>query len=427
MQREISVEELAGNVCFLGVSDKMRKTNKITVAIVVPLSQSTVSEHAVLPYILKRSCREYPDFTALNEKLSMLYGASLHAGVSKLGENQLLTMTISSLDDRYSLGGEKIASECGALLASMLFDPALENGLFRENDVNVEKRQLHEKIEAEINDKRQYAKKRAIEIMCENEAFGIDRLGTVEAADSLTADKITAAWHNVLANAPIVVTVLGPADPEPVIKEMKERFANLQRKAKPIRKTEIILSTDEVKNVTERMDITQSKLVIGFRAGIAEPDSEVNSMRLMTALFGGTPHSRLFMNVREKLSLCYYCAARYDTIKGIITVECGLEEDNAEKAQQEILNQLEIIKKGEFEDLELETAKMSYINSVKSVRNSLTELEGWYLNQILNRTIDTPEERADKINAVTKQQIIDAAGKLQLDTVYLLAGKEVEA
>lgn len=427
MQREIRIEELAGNVCFLGVSDKMRKTNRITVAIVVPLAQSTVSEYAVLPYVLKRSCREYPDFTALNEKLSMLYGASLDARVSKLGENQILTISISSIDDRYSLGDEKIASECASLLASMLFDPALENEVFREKDVKVEKRLLHERIEAEINDKRQYAKKRAVEIMCENEAFGIDRLGSAEGADNLTAEKITAAWHNVLSNAPIVVTVLGPADPEPVIKEIKERFEKFKRAARPIKKTEVVLETDEVKNVVERMDVTQAKLVLGFRAGIAEPDKEVNAMRLMTALFGGTPHSRLFMNVREKMSLCYYCAARYDAIKGIITVDCGLEEQNAEKARQEILNQLEIIKNGEFEDSELEAAKMSYVNSVKSVRNSLTELEAWYLNQILNRTIDTPEERAEKINSVTRQDVIDAANKLKLDTVYLLAGKEADA
>ena len=163
-----------------------------------------------------------------------------------------------------------------------------------------------------------------------------------------------------------------------------------------------------------------------FRSGTASPDEDVMATRLMTALYGGTPHSKLFLNVREKMSLCYYCSSQYDRYKGIIMVGSGVEQQNIEKARKEILHQLEEVQNGNFDDNDLESAKMSVANSFRSVADYLGGLEYWYLCQTLEGAMCTPEQSAENITKVTRQQVIDAAKKVTLDTVYTLTGQEEE-
>lgn len=168
----------------------------------LPLSAETASANAVLPYLLRRSCRRYPTFRALNEKLSSLYGASLQAQVYKLGEVQVLAVSAVGLDDRYALEKEEVAGELAELLCSILFDPAFENGQFRQEDIDQEKRQLIEQIDSEFNDKRIYAQIRCEELMCRDEAFGVGRFGTKKQVEALTGGEIYSAWRRALSQRP---------------------------------------------------------------------------------------------------------------------------------------------------------------------------------------------------------------------------------
>ena len=318
-------EVLAEGVRCLSLPDSRFKTSRLTVALLLPLKKETASAGALLPYLLRRSCAAYPDFTALQRRLNELYGASITAEVARIGEAQALVLTAAAIDDRFALAGEPVAESCAALLRQMLFEPVLENGCFRASDVRTEKRCLIERMEAEINDKRWYARRRCEELLCENEAYAVDRYGSPEAAAALTPESLTGTWRRVLAGARVQLILQGGAAAMHAAGPLREALAGVPGRKPLDCPTVTATSYPAVRERVERMEVRGSKLVLGFRAGTAEPDGDVAAARLMNALLGGTPHSLLFRNVREKLSLCYYCASSYDRLKGILLVDSGVD------------------------------------------------------------------------------------------------------
>jgi predicted Zn-dependent peptidase len=421
---EIEQRSICNGVNFRSIKDTRFKTMRISVNFMLPIKKQTAATNALLPFLLSRASREYPDFTKLGERLAELYGAELNADVQKLGEAQVLAVCAVGLADRYALNGENISLELAKLLCSIIFDPPFENGLFPQDGFDQEKRQTVEMIDSEYNDKRIYAKQRCEQIMCANEPFGISRYGSREDILNVKRPELTDAWNYVLNNAKIEIMVLGDCNPQPVYEGFCKAFQALNRKSTADCHTEIVRDVSKVKDETEKQDIAQSKLVLGFRAGTAVPDENVMAVKLLSALYGGTPHSKLFLNVREKLSLCYYCSSRYDSNKGILFVESGVETQNIEKAKAEILLQLDEIKKGNFDDEEINSAKLSMCNSYRTLGDYLGGLESWYVSQTFQNKILTPEEAADEINSVTREQIIAVANKVALDTVYRLVGSE---
>lgn len=415
---------ICDGVTFHSIGEKRFKTGRLTAAMLLPLSAETASANAVLPYLLRRSCRRYPTFRALNEKLSSLYGASLQAQVYKLGEVQVLAVSAVGLDDRYALEKEEVAGELAELLCSILFDPAFENGQFRQEDIDQEKRQLIEQIDSEFNDKRIYAQIRCEELMCRDEAFGVGRFGTKKQVEALTGGEIYSAWRRALSSARMELMMVGGSDPQKAVEGFQKAFVQVSRKEILPCGTQIIAKADRVKEFHDVMDVAQTKLVMGFRTGIAVPGGDVTAMRLMSALFGGTPHSKLFLNVREKLSLCYYCSSSYDRHKGIVMVQSGVEQKNIEKAREEILRQLQAVQEGDFSAEDLDAAKMSVANSFRTMSDYLGGLEAWYLSQAFEKTVLTPEQSAEAVGGVTKEQVVKAAQTVSLDTVYQLTGKE---
>lgn len=413
-------QKLSDGIYFNTINQDKFKTNKISVHFVLPLDKTTATANAVVPFILRKSYKDCPDFTLLNQKLSDLYGAYLDVDIKKLGDNQIINISISTIDDSFSLNNEKLTEQCCEILCNVIFTPDFINGEFKKTDFELEKQYLIDTIESEINDKRIFALKRLEEIMCKNEPSGVSKLGQIEDAKNLNSSTATQAYYNMIENARIEIIFVGVGDSEPC-KSIFNNHINKISRNKPHNPT-IIINNDvsEIKEVSEQFKVNQAKMVLGFRTGIVPNDDEVYAMRLLVSLYGGTPFSRLFVNVREKLSLCYYCAARFDKSKGIITVDCGVEQQNIQKAKQEILNQLEIIKNGEFEVSEFENAKLSLIDSLKSVTDSPTSIEIWNLTQILFGTTNSPTDEAEKIQEVTFERIVEVSKKIKLDTVYIL-------
>lgn len=425
---QINRSSICDGVQFQSIKDTRFKTMRMSVHFLIPLSSQTAASNALLPFLLTRACRDYPDYTRLSQRLAELYGASVSADVGKMGDVQRLTITAVGIADRYCFGGESISRELADLLCQMVFEPPFdENGNFREEDFKQEKRQTLENIEAEFNDKRSYAKLRCEEILCENEPYGISRYGSKADVTALSREELRAAWETLIRSARVEVMVSGNCEPEEVAAGFKASFQQQRRENIPSCDTKIILQAGAVRDVTETMQVAQSKLVMGFRTG-TEPDTpEMAQTRLMATIFGGTPHSKLFLNVREKLSLCYYCSAQYNTAKGIMLVQSGVETKNMEAAKEEILKQLHEVQAGNFTDEEIDSAKMSLCNSYRTIEDYLGSMETWYLAQVFRKSFRTPEEAAAQINSVTRQQIIDAANKVTLDTVYRLKGSEGNA
>ena len=410
---------LADGVFFTAVKDSRFKTMKISANIIVPLSAETASENALLCGVLSRSTAAYPDFTALSKKLSSLYGAELNVNIRKAGDNQVLTISASGLDDRYTLDGDSVAKELSLLLCGVIFEPNLKNGAFVESEVEQERRQLLDVIDSEFNDKRIYANSQLIRCMCQNEIFGVDRYGTAEKIKEATPQSLYDTWQNLLNTAVFEVIYIGDSEPDKAVQVFKSAFEKTDRT--PVKAvTEVVRTAGEPKRVVEEMNVAQSKLVMGFRAGVALPDKEVAASMLMCAILGGTAHSKLFCNVREKQSLCYYCSSRYDKMKGLVFIDSGVEGENIEKAEKGILKEIEDMKNGEITDFEISATKMAVINSYQTSNDTVSGIEGWYSAQLFDESFKSIEEMSALINGVTKDEVIAAAQKLTLDTVYVL-------
>ena len=414
--------EIADGVFFSSIKDSRFKTMKISANIIVPLSEETASANALLCGVLSRSCKAYPDFTQLSKKLSSLYGADLDASIRKAGDCQLLSISASGLDDRYAFSGESIARELSLLLCSVIFEPNLNDSAFIESEVEQERRQLLDLIDSEFNDKRIYANGQLIKYMCADEVFGMKRYGTADKIKEITPASLYKTWQNLLKTATFEIMYIGDSSSEKAKEVFGNAFSNVERAPSEI-KTEVVRRAEDVKHITEEMELSQSKLVMGFRTDSAIPDKEVNATRLMCAILGGTANSKLFCNVREKQSLCYYCASRYDRQKGILTVDSGVEGENIEKAEEGILKEIEDMKNGVITDFEIEATKMAVVNSFYTTNDTVSGIETWYASQLFDGSFKTIEELSAEINAVSREDIIKAAQKLTLDTVYVLKNK----
>ncbi len=406
------------DLCFIK-ADRF-KTGKISVVIALPLD-GDIAAQAVLPFILRRSCRKYPDFTALSRRLDYLYGAVTETSVEKLGEAHIIRMAIVSIDDRFSLDGESVSKDAAELLFDMIFDPKLENGMFCKEDVEIEKRLLLERKITENDDKRAYALKRCCEIMCENESFGKSRFGADDEIKSLTPERVYAAWQRVLKSSIIRVTAVGSGNKDDICSVLNERFDGIKRcPEKPV--TAFLPSAGDLKYMTETQEVKQGKLVLGFRAGMTDRDDYYPGMTVMADIFGGGTYSKLFSVVREKMSLCYYCSARLDRYKGLMFVQSGIETANEEKAKAAILDQLEEMKKGNFSDDDFRSSILAANESLRSFNDSPDVLCSWYSNQLLLDTFETPEERMAKTATITRDDVVRAANNITLDTIFMLAG-----
>lgn len=417
------VQTPANGVSFLHIPDDRFTTARITVSLYVPLCEETAGLYAVLPYLLRRGTRAFPTMTAFNRELDRLYATGISGFVSSVGETQIVNITAGFLNDEYALNGEPMAAQCAGLLLDVLFDPPLENGLFREADVQQEIRCTLESIAAEINDKRTYAVSRCKRLLCEGEPYAISKYGTKEQVEALTPAALADGWKRLLATAPVRVVYQGSGDAAAVRDAIVARLGEREVAVLPP------ITTADAKSViareNETMDVNQCQLVLGLRTAVMG-DHELNdAMRLANAIFGGTPHSFLFRHVREEQSLCYYCVSRIDRRKGIMMVESGVEEASLEKAETEILHQLERLKNGAFTDEELDNARLSIIDSLAGVEDSASTTAQWYFTQSLDRA-RTPQQVIDAVRAVTREQVVAAAQTLTLDCVYTLTPAKKE-
>ena len=409
----------------LFIKNERFNTTSVSFNFYLPLSADSAAAYALLPFILTTCGAEYPDFSVLNFKLSRLYGARLEASAEKLGDFQLLRMRISVINDKYTFDSESLLKRAIDMLLSLIFKPKTENGAFCEEDLSREKRKAIEHIKGEISEKRIYAKNRLIEEMYKGSAYGVPKCGTVEDVEKITGESLYKAWEDMLKKAFVRVQVIGASIPPRLFETVAESFENINRcEITDCKTSKPTAAVEEPNEVAERMAVKQGKLVMGFSSDMYGDDDVSLPLMVATDIFGGGPYSRLFANVREKMSLCYYCSASAVRQKGLVTVDSGVEAENAEKAQKEILAQLDAVKKGEFTDFEFEASLKSLRDSLNSYNDSQVLLDTWYALKAGNRTLYSPEEIADKIAEITREDIVNAAKGIKLHTVYKLLPKE---
>lgn len=418
---EMTRTKLAEGVYLTYLSAHKFKTSLLSAQFVTPIKAESASAFALLPAVLRRGTVRWPDLGALSQQLDLLYGAKVDYTVRKKGENQCIGFVASFIDDSFVPGGERLLEPVAELLGELVCNPVTERGRFVPSYFETEKTNLTDAIRSIVNDKRDYASLRLLQEMCAGEPYGISRLGDERSAQRLSLQKLHALYGELISTAQLELIYSGSAPRARVEDALRSAFSTLPRDG--IR--EIALARPhqapaEVRTVVENMDVTQGKLGMGFTCG----SDDTPALLVGNTLFGGSSNSRLFLNVREKLSLCYFASSTYHRQKGIITVSSGIEFENFQKAYDEILLQLQEVAAGRLEDWELSGARSVLLNAYAAMGDSQGSLENFYLGQAATGQEETPEILARAVREVPAKRIFQAMETVSLDTVYFLKGKE---
>ena len=417
--------ELQPGVWLTAVQTKKFKSSVLGAQFLTPLTAEDASRNALIPMVLRRGTAQHPDMESLSAALDELYGGSLEPMVRKKGETQCVGFVGSFLVDAYTLNKEQVLEPAAALLAELVGKPYTKDGAFCPDYTKQEKANLIDRIKAQVNDKRQYAQIRVVAEMCGEEPFGVDKLGSQEAVEAITPETLWAGYQDLLKSARVELYYCGSADAErvqaafgPLVDLLPEgKRAELARPAKQ-------KAPKKPRRVEEALDVTQGKLAMGFRTNCDAWDERYPALMLVNAIYGGTTTSKLFMNVREKLSLCYYASSGLMKYKDVMLVSSGVEFDKVGQAEAEILSQLYKCQSGDFTDDELEWARRSVVSTLRTTLDTQGRLEDYWLGQSAAGLTDGPDQVAQKVEAVTRAQAVEAAQDLTLDTVYFLKGRE---
>ena len=417
-------KNLADGVFLTCLPAQKFKTCLLSAQFAAPLSRQNAAAYALIPSVLRRGTAHYPDMGALSARLDHLYGARIDDTVRKIGECQCAGFVASFLDDRFAPGGERLLQPVADLLGELLCKPVAENGAFLPAYFDSEKTNLLDAIASIRNDKRLWAGRRLLSEMCAGEPYGLSRLGEESDADALENGAAFGAYLDMLSTAPLEIVYCGSAEPEAVADALRGALSELPRA--DVRVLPGVLPhapRADVLRVEDSMDVTQGKLEIGFSC---ESDDYM-ALLMGNTLFGGSSNAKLFMNVREKLSLCYYASSAFHRQKKMITVSSGIEFADYQNAFDEIMEQLAAVRRGEFEDWEIDSARSLLLNSYASMGDAQGKLENFYLSRAVAGFDETPETLSEKTRNMTVDRIIDAMRTVRLDTVYFLKGKEAEA
>ena len=420
-------KRLADGVELSAIQTDKFKTGLLAVTLTIPLSGETATAGALIPEVLSRGSRNHPDMERLSAATDALYGASLGPAVRQRGESQCVSFLSSFIDDHYALDGSAVLEPTAALMGEVLLDPVLQEGAFRRDYVESEGVNLADRIEARVNDKRGWAVFRLIQEMCAGEAYAVDKLGSAQCARSMTAERLWADYRALLSRARVNFYYGGAARLERVEDAVRRAFAPLLTgRDAPVRCQVEAEPRGPVRTVTDAMDVTQGKLAIGFRTGgITMASDDYPALVVCNALYGGSANSKLFLNVREKLSLCYYASSMLDKVKGLMVVSSGVEFAQFDRAQEAILDQLEAMRRGDFTQEELTAAIRTVTGSLRGRQDSQGQMEDDRLTGVLfHAAAGEDGELIKAVEAVTADQVAGAAQKLKLDTIFRLTGKE---
>ncbi len=410
---------LKNGISYSYIPSNRFKTTLISVGFYLPLSQNNAANALTLA-LMRSGTEKLTDTYSFNRKLASFYGAGITAWVAKNGDCQELRLGITVNDNKYSLNGENTVGEAGELICDMIFSRFLSKTDYPKEAVSREKRLLCESIDGKLNDKRTYARNRCEEMMCAAEPFGLSPEGTVDSVTALTDDDIRAALNRMIRQAFISVLVIGSEEPTCFTDKFSKCVAASKRDFKPLPKDVVVLARDECNTATEEMPVKQGKLVLGLRSAKGGADRDTVANWVMGDIFGGGPYSKLFCNVREKMSLCYYCSARSIRRKGIILVDSGVEDQNIEAAKTAILKQLQDMADGSFTEKEMISSKLAMCDAIRSAESEQDTLAHWYAARALEDEPASPKEICELIEKVTRNDIINAAKGFKLDTVFVL-------
>jgi predicted Zn-dependent peptidase len=422
MEGAFTRRDLAGGVRVFHAPSRKFKTVTVRCYLHAPLAAAEVTRTAVVPHVLARGSRRWPSLGELARRCEELYGASLTAGVAKVGEAQSVYVGVEVVEDRYLPAGAGAVAGALELLRALLLEPARDgDGLLRAAVVTQEKANLAHRIQALVNDKVRYASLRCVEEMCRGEPYALHAYGRLEDIPAVDAPAVTRRYEELVAHAPVDVFVVGG---EPGLgDEVAAAFDRGPRQAWPLPATQPGRAPEQPRRVVERQAVDQGKLCLGYRTPVRLGDRRYPAMVVYNGVLGGFPHSKLFRNVRERASLAYYASSRYEALKGIVLVAAGIDVARFGDALAIIEAQVADLAAGRITADEFAATQSGLRNRLRSAQDAPGSLIELGLEEAMTGTPRSLAERLDELAAVTPDDVAAVAGQVRLDTVYFLTGE----
>lgn len=399
------------------------KTNLLSVFLTTPLNHETITQNALIPAVLRRGSSNLPTQEAISIELENMYGASFDCGIDKIGNNQILKFYLETINNNYIPKEEDNLKNAIQIILEIAFNPLVKNEAFDKDYVESEKNNLKQVIEGKKDSKATYALERCIEEMYQDEPYALYKYGKVEDLENINEKNLLEQYQNLITKCKIDIFISGD-----ITEDIKKEIIQNENiiKLKP-RKPDFILNNQANRKkqekqesvVEESMDVTQGKLILGLDI-LNEQENDKYIALVYNAILGGTPNSKMFQNVREKNSLAYTASSSYIRQKANVFVKCGIEIENYEKAVGIIKEQIEDMKKGEFSDTDIEQAKVNIISTIKFIPEEQDTELLYYFSQELSGYEMEYEEYIERVNNVTKEDIISLADKIQINTIYFL-------
>ena len=414
--------DLMPGVTLRTYPDRRFKQGCLTFQIVRPMRAEEAAMNALFPAVLLRGTEKHRDLRDITLRLDELYGASVGALVRRVGDYQTTGLSCGFIEDRFCIPGDQVLAPMIDFIRELLFEPILEEGGFCKSFVESEKKNLIATIESELNDKRVYAMGRMVKTMCKADSYGVPRLGDVESAAVIDPVTLYEHYQKILKESRIDIFYVGSAKLEDIAAMVMPLLQAIDRNYQPLPGQTPFQDAGGA-DVVEEMDVTQGKLCMGFVTPITNRDCDFVPMQLMNTIFGAGMTSKLFVNVREKLSLCYSVGSGYYGSKGIVTVSAGIDFDKEQQTREEILRQLKAMQEGDISKQELTAAKEALLSSLRGTHDSPGSIEGFYATSALSGLRLTPAAYMEAIYAVTVDQVVAAAQTVNLHTTYFLKGE----
>lgn len=421
----VTRKEIMPGVWLSHLREEKFKTACLSLSLLTQLQRETAAMNALIPYVLRRGCTRYRDMEALSARMEELYGSAVEPVVRRIGEIQCLGFFASLPEGAFLPGGESVLENVSMLVGELLLSPLKRGGLLYKPYVDSEKEKMLERLRARINEKRSYSVRRCIEEMCCYEDFAVGGLGGIDECEGINYQKLTKRYRELLQSSPVEVFYCGRESFDRVSAAMRDALMTLPRGEIDYDiGTDVRMNSLEEKPrfYEEKLDVTQGKLVIGFRLGQCMELPDIPALHVFNAVYGGGSFSKLFLNVRERLSLCYYAYSALELHKGIMLVSCGVDFDKFEPARDEIFAQLEAMRRGEISQAELAAAKACVASDLRSFEDSQAELEGFYLSNALMGAEYSPMELAELVDEVAVDSVQQIARSVECDMIYFLSG-----
>lgn len=420
-----SITEIKKGIKLHSIKNNRFKTNLISVFITTPLDRKNLTENALIPAVLRRGTKNIQTQEEINKKLEEMYGAEFDCGIEKIGDNQVIKFYIEALNDKFLPNNEELLKSSINLLLEIVFNPLVKNDEFDSKYIETEKRNLEQLIQSKIDNKDLYAFERTVEEMYKNKPYSLYKYGYVEDLEEITQKGLYNRYKNLIKEAKIDIFVSGEFEEASLIEILKnnENIVKLSER-NPIyiinkEETEIKEKIDNVREIEDRMNVTQGKIVIGMQIKEMKQNERFIAI-LYNTILGDSANSKMFQNVREKAHLAYSARSSYIRQKNDIFIRCGIEINNYEKALNIIKEQIDDMKNGNFTDEDINNAKQYIISSILGVEEEQDTGITYYLGQELSNIHCTLEQYEANIQNITKEQIQNLANMMEISTIYFL-------